>query len=82
VATSPGSGTIYYAGSDNDVHQMFWGGSQWVDINLMSSSQSGITVSSGTSPNADTEGTIWYVGSDQCIHQMVWGGSQWLDIST
>jgi hypothetical protein len=28
VATSTGSGVIYYTGSDNTVHQMFWGGSQ------------------------------------------------------
>jgi len=88
LSVSAGSGvatnnnqTVYYNGSDQNIHQMLWRGSKWLDINLMTSSQSGMTSLPGISPAADTSGNVWYVGTDQCVHQMYWGGSQWMDVN-
>ncbi len=40
-AAVDGSGNVYYISSNQNIHQMTWNGTQYQDINLMTSSQSG-----------------------------------------
>ena len=72
-------GLLYYLASDFTIHEVWNGGTRWYDANLMSSSQSGNSISPGTKVTTNGNGTIYYVASDQTIHQMWWGGTKMLD---
>ncbi len=77
--TADTSGHVWYAGADQGVHELYWGGSTWVDSNWTASSGSGLLTAQGTSFSTDNQGTLYYISGNQDVQQMFWGGSRYLD---
>jgi len=75
---------VFYAGNDNNVHQLFWDGTHWIDQNLSSLANSGV-IAPGTDLTSflDSNGEhVFYIGEGagaRHIHQLIWNGNNWAD---
>ncbi len=77
--TVDGAGSVYYVDAGHTVHKMYISGGQWVDANLMASTQSRSIVVPGGGVAVDGSANVYYVDPGQTIHEMYWIGTQFVD---
>jgi len=69
------SGAVYFAASDNRVHNYYWNGSFWQEATLNVNAPQNLDVK--TDLLSDDNGKIHFIANDHRVHQYYWAGSQW-----
>jgi len=73
----------YFISSTNQVHQLCYDSSAWVDLNLMALANSStlVATASGLSSFADASGGqhVYFTSSTNEVHQLYYNGSAWID---
>jgi hypothetical protein len=76
INTFSGNPEVYYVGSDQHIHQLFFNGSSWqhFDVGAFTVALNAANGSAMTSMMDTVVGAleVFYVGTDQHIHQLTW----------